>query len=258
MLTAGAWLRDHPMLLDGCWLRRCSRSALASGRPAAPGSWSPPCWSACCSPPRCAAPAVPGGGVRGGHHDRRRADRVRHADWPTAARRSAPSSPPPPTRRSWCCCTRWPRTGPGGSRSPAWSVCLLGHGRGHRPLGPRPAPRPRRICSSSRPPGSAAGPDRVGARRLGGLPLPARVLRLAGGARRPGRSRAGRAGADRRRRRAGPRTPGAARPRGRRVGGPAPPDRARPARRGPGPARRAGHDARRDQGEPRHGPGGRR
>ena len=161
---------------------------------------------------RASAPPLPGGGVRRRRRDRRRADRPRRANrQPGAGLR-----PPADQRRRG---HLGPAVHPGRVPAPAGldrraRGLPARLGRRHRPLvsGPRtPSGRcPVRGGRGSR----RRDADRVGARRFGGLPLPAGLLRLAGGTCRPGRGRARRAGPDRGRRRARPRAARQARPRG--------------------------------------------
>ena len=148
MLTAGARLRVTRCRPTACWRSCCSSisSASGTGKPAAQRVGRR-------GDQRAAgrhggtAPAVPGGGVHGGglrSAPRRSPSACRRAAAPGRSGALEPSSAP--TWRSWCCCTRWPRTGPGGSPSPAWLICLLAR-PSPSPGGARPTAHPGTRCS---------------------------------------------------------------------------------------------------------------
>ena len=158
------------------------------------------------------ATTLPGGNIHRRGGDRPGADRLR-----PAARRGGPAGARPGADRHrivlavqlYTVAAYRPRR----VSMPGLVCCLVGAAVAITRWAPAHSPmRPGRCSRRGRAGWRRA--DRLGAGRLGRLPLPARLLRLAGGTRGPGRSRAGRPGADRRRGRTRPRTAGKPRPRG--------------------------------------------
>ena len=180
-----AWLRRHPRLADGLLAACCCccpASQLSGGSGAACLIRSATSSSASCSPP----PSYRAAGIRWrrspSRRDRRGADRLRH---PASAGpdRSGPCSRPMRTWRSWCCSTPWPRTGHGGYSITGLLICLVGGVGAVTRWGPAHQPNAGTVGAARGRRGLRPGADRVGARRLRRLPLPADPVRRPGGTR---------------------------------------------------------------------------